>query len=311
MKAGKKLEDVDVPPFFPDSETVRGDILDYLVEIEWQDRHLERMLDLLEKSGELDNTIVVVTSDNGMPFPRCKATLYDFGVRMPLAIRWGDRVKGGRTLENLASLSDLAPTFLESAGIEAPDGMTGRSLMGTLTSEKRSPETRDCVFTARERHTVCREGDLGYPVRAIRTGEYLYIHNYASDRWPAGDPKVRSVHGFVYGDIDPSPTKQYMMEHRDDADVTQLFELAFGMRPEEELYDVGSDPFQMKNVSNDPKLEKTRKELRTRLDDYLKKTNDPRAEGKSPWDDYPYYMGNPEGIVPYSKYLETIKKQKE
>ena len=91
VRIGKKLAEVSVPPFLPDAEVVRGDLLDYYSEIEWFDEQLARMIRILEKSGELDNTLVVVTSDNGLPFPRAKTTLYDWGVRMPLAIRWGGR----------------------------------------------------------------------------------------------------------------------------------------------------------------------------------------------------------------------------
>ena len=100
------------------------------------DRHLGRLLETLEKAGELDNTIVVVTSDNGMPFPRCKANLYDLGTHVPLAIRWPGKIKAGRIVEDFVSLEDLAPTFLEVAGLKPPAAMTGRSLLNVLTSEK-------------------------------------------------------------------------------------------------------------------------------------------------------------------------------
>ena len=93
MRQGKRLDAVKVPPFWPDSNEIRGDILDYCAEIDWFDRQLGEMLAMLEKAGELDRTLVVVTSDNGMPFPRAKANLYDWGVRMPLAMRWPGRIQ--------------------------------------------------------------------------------------------------------------------------------------------------------------------------------------------------------------------------
>jgi len=117
--AGKKLDAVEVPPFLPDTPEVRSDLLDYLVEIEWFDQHLGRMLDLLEAAGELENTLVVVTSDNGMPFPRAKANLYEYGTHAPLAICWPARVKGGRVVNDLISFVDFAPTFLEAAGLHS------------------------------------------------------------------------------------------------------------------------------------------------------------------------------------------------
>jgi len=139
LKQGKRLEDAAVPAYLPDTPEIRSDLLDYCVEIEWFDRHLARMLALLEEAGELDNTIVVVTSDNGMAFPRAKANVYDGGIRMPLAIRWGAKVPGGRTVEDLVSLADLAPTFLEAAGVAHPSAappMAGKSLMALLESGK-------------------------------------------------------------------------------------------------------------------------------------------------------------------------------
>ena len=107
-----------MPGGLADSPEVRGDLLDYALEIEWFDTHLGRMLQLLEKAGELDNTFVAVTGDNGLPFPRAKANLYDNGTHVPLAVRWGAKVPGGRTVEDFISLPDLAPTFLQAAGLQ-------------------------------------------------------------------------------------------------------------------------------------------------------------------------------------------------
>ena len=127
LAAGKELENVTVPAFLPDHPVIRGDMLDYAIEIEWFDNHLERMLDMLEERGELENTLVVVTSDNGMPFPRAKANLYEYGIHMPLAVRWGERVKSGREVDDLISFVDFAPTFLAAAGVTIPNGVTGSS----------------------------------------------------------------------------------------------------------------------------------------------------------------------------------------
>ena len=109
------LEKVKVPPFLPDVTEVRNDVCDYHFEIQWFDQHLGRMLKTLEEHGELDNTLVVVTSDNGMPFPRAKATAYNYGVHMPLAIRWGRGInKSGRIIEDFVNHIDFAPTFLST-----------------------------------------------------------------------------------------------------------------------------------------------------------------------------------------------------
>lgn len=293
LRSAKKLEDAAVPAFLPDTEEVRSDILDYYFEIEWFDRAFGKMLRMLEEAGELDNTIIVATSDNGMAFPRAKANLYDWGVRMPLAVRWGEKVPGDRVVDDFVPLTDLAPTFLEAAGIEPPEQMTGRSLVSLLQSGKsgRVEADRDQVVTAFERHTWCRPGGKTYPMRAIRTHDFLYIRNYEPDRWPAGDPEFDSPHQGVYGDIDRSPTRAFMLEHQNDPEFKDLFELAFRKRPGEELYDAKADPGQMKNLAESPEHAETKAELAERLAAYLRKTDDPRQRGESPWDDYPYYFG--------------------
>ena len=128
-RTGKDEANVIVPGIFPDNFIVRNDILDYFVEVEYFDKMVVRAIDSLEKLGQLDNTIVVVTSDHGMPFPRAKASLYDAGTHVPLAIRWPKGIrKPGRVSKALVNLSDLGPTFLQAAGISVPKMMTGKGL---------------------------------------------------------------------------------------------------------------------------------------------------------------------------------------
>jgi len=115
-RTNKKLEDVVVPKFMPAVDSIKADMLDYFVEIEWFDLHLQRMLEYLEEIGELENTIVVVTSDNGMSFPRAKANGYEYGIHVPLAMRFPKAFGEGRTVEDLVSFVDFAPTFLELTG---------------------------------------------------------------------------------------------------------------------------------------------------------------------------------------------------
>jgi uncharacterized sulfatase len=285
LKSGMRIEDVDVPPFLPDVPEVRSDILDYYFEVERFDRQVGEMLKLLEESGKAENTIVVITSDNGMPFPRAKANLYDHGTRMPLAVRWPARVKGGRVIDDLISFEDFAPTFLEAAGLRPLPEMTGRSFLNLLLSDGsgRVDPGRDKIFTGRERHAYCREGGLGYPCRAIRTYQFLYIRNFEPDRWPAGDPPG-------YGDIDDGPTKRFMMENRDAEKVSHLFQLAFGKRPAEELYDLEKDPAQMHNVAESPEYADVKRNLRAELERRMSEMNDPRAFGKGKfWEEIPYY----------------------
>lgn len=286
LAAGKRLEDVRVPAFLPDTPEVRGDLLDYLAEVDWFDAQVSRALAVLEKTGELDNTLVIVTSDNGMPFPRAKTTLYDWGVRMPLAIRWGARWKGGRRVGDLVSHVDFAPTILEAAGVSVPASMSGRSLLPLL--DGRSGSARTHVFTAMERHTMCRPDGAGYPMRAVRTRDRLYIRNYAPDRWPTGGPEFVSSNRTFHGDVDGAPVKDFMVDQANQRKFAREYALCFGKRPAEELYDVGSDPDQVRNLAAEPERAGELARLRTVLESYLKETGDPRAEGRDPWQGYPY-----------------------
>ncbi len=285
LRAGKRLEDVKVPSFLPDVRVVRSDILDYCYEIEHFDRHLGRMLDLLEKSGELENTLVVATSDNGMAFPGAKATMREYGIHMPLAVCWQARAKGGRTVDDLISFTDFAPTFLSAAGLTVPGVMTGRSFLEVLASGGggRVDAARTSALSGRERHSHSRFDNLGYPARAIRTARHLYIRNFKPERWPMGAPADAPLEAIAantmatFSDHDASPTKAWTIEHRRDA-AKQLYHLTFEKRPGEELYDLRRDPDQMNNVAADAAYAKRKSELAARLMQELRETKDPRLE---------------------------------
>ena len=288
-KSGKDPSQVIVPPIFPDNEIVRNDLLDYMVEIEHFDSMVEDAIASLESKGILDNTLVVVTSDHGMPFPRAKATLYDDGARVPLAIRWPAGIRdAGRDIQQPVNLSDLAPTFLNVAGLTAPAQMTAESLVGFFGGES---EVREAAFIAMERHDGCRAGGKGYPCRAIRTNDYLYIHNFEPGRWPSGSPDQSvCARNIPFGEIDSSPTKSYMMENRGQEAVGKLAELSFGMRPRVELYDVHVDPHQLNNLAGDPNMIDIQSKMHGALFSHLRDTKDPRVVGGLVlWDYYPYY----------------------
>jgi uncharacterized sulfatase len=280
---------VDVPAFLPDTEEVRSDLLDYITEIEWFDAQLARALEILRNAGHHENTLVVVTSDNGMPFPRAKVNLYDWGVRMPLAIRWPARVRGGQVVEDLVSHVDFAPTFLEAAGVSVPSGMAGRSLLTLLLPEGKAAD-RDAVFTAMERHTMCRPNGETYPMRAVRTNQYLYIRNFAPDRWPTGGPEFVSSNKTFHGDIDGAPTKDVITDESARSKFPEQVRLCLDKRPAEELYDVGADPAQVRNLADDPARSADVAQLRGRLEKYLRETGDPRMQGLDPWQNYIYHQ---------------------
>ena len=287
--------------------------MDYCIEIEWFDQQLAKMIAQLEAAGELDNTIIIVTSDNGMAFPRAKANMYEHGIRMPLAIRWGDKVPGGRTADDLVSLIDLAPTILEATGVKHPGEnyaappMTGNSLLALLQGDQSGivePE-RTAVYSARERHSSSRYKTLTYPQRGLRTHEYLYVRNFRPERWPAGAPQkygsgkngddlrqLGPMHG-GYHDIDACPTHTFLVDHRDDAEIGPFFHAAVDHRPAEELFRVGDDPACMKNLADDPAFADVKAALSKQLMEFLKDTGDPRALGQGDiFESYPRYSSH-------------------
>lgn len=297
--SGKALWGIDpdglkgkLPSFLPDVPVVREDVADYFGEVQAFDAALGVLLKRLEGIGELDNTMIVVSGDHGPPgFPRGKCNLYDFGTEVPLVVRWSG-AKGGRVVDDLVSLPDLAPTFLELAGVAIPETMTASSLLNVLRSEKSGQvdPRRTEVFSGRERHVdSAREGFLPYPQRAIRTTDYLYIVNFHPERWPMGDPYLLDGANppsretltedtrVTFQDMDAGPTKAWLVEHRDDPKYRRIYELAFAKRPREELYILADDPDEVHNVAGDPKYDEIRAGLEKRLLVELKNTGDPRV----------------------------------
>ncbi|MBD3422386.1 MAG: sulfatase-like hydrolase/transferase [Chitinivibrionales bacterium] len=276
-------DDIVVPDCLPDHPIVRRDLCNHRFEVNRFDRDLGKHLKLLDKAGELDNTMVIVTGDNGMPFPRHKATVYDGGVHVPLAIWFGDNIARGATVSDFVNLCDLAPTILNVCGIDISEKMSGRSLMPVL----RSPDTghRSHVVVGRERHTCAQANTKkGYPVRAIRTHDYLYIFNFEPDRWPLGTPEA-------FRDADRSPTKKYLLANRNEPGIKNLFQLIFGKKPQKELYDLKRDPAQLNNVADQAQYEHVSKRLHEKLFAYLEETGDPRVSGSGGvFDSYKFYM---------------------
>ena len=300
---GKTTANVEVPPYWPDNEEIRSDILDYASEVEWHDQQVGKALAILEKTGQLDNTLIFITSDNGMPFPRGKATLYDQGTHMPLAIRWPRLFPGGRQITDFVSHKDFAPTILEAAGVPIPSQMAGRSLLPLLTSLKPDPK-RDHVITAFERHVMARPDGATYPMRAVRTKDFLYIRNFAPDRWPMGGDFISS-NQTVEGDVDGSPSKDFLLDPKNKKEYPLQHKLSFGKRPAEELYDLRKDRWQMTNVAGEKAYAKDLAKLAKKLEAYLKETGDPRMEGNDPWQKYPYRQINGYG----ASFNATLSQQ--
>jgi len=286
--AGLNEAVLQVPAHLPNSPETRADLLDYYAEVRRFDQTVAGAIRLLEGKGLLENTLIIVTGDNGMPFPRAKANLYDAGTRVPLVMRWGNHLLKGRRYRELVSLVDMAPTILEATRVKVPKEITGKSLLPLLTKNQ-SGNRYNAVFTERERHANIRKNNFGYPGRAVRTAQYLYIQNLEPDRWPAGDPDVLVAPG-PFGDIDEGASKNQLVKGREDPALQQLVHWSLEKRPGEELYDLVKDPQQLKNVANDPNYATAKKELQSRLLQWRKQTGDPYLEGKGYlFDQYKYY----------------------
>lgn len=307
-KGGKELTSIEeVPDFWPDNDTVRADLLDYAFELEYFDQHLVKMMEILEEAGELDHTLIVVTADNGMPFPRVKGQAYELSNHLPLAIMWKNGIQhAGRTVDDFVSFIDFAPTFLEVAGLNSEEAgmqpIQGQSLSDILFSEKSgtvNPE-RDYVLIGKERHDVGRPQDWGYPIRGILTKDFLYLHNFEPTRWPAGNPETG------YLNVDGSPTKTVAIEARHQQEE-QYWQWSFGKRPSEELYKISQDEDCIHNLALDPEYVEIIASLKEQLFNELQQQGDPRMFGKgNVFDEYPY-SGEVQGF--YERYMsgEDVK----
>jgi len=310
--SGKQLWNIDpddlhgkLPTFLPDVPLVRQDVADYLGEVQAFDVALGVLIDELKRVGIYDETLLVVSGDHGMPgVTHGKCDLYDFGTQVPLAIRWPGGIKTpGRVVDDFVSLPDLAPTFLAAAAVDPPETMVAKSLVNVLHSDQagRIDRTRDAVFTGRERHVAAARTDhKPYPMRAIRTYDYLYIVNFEPDRWPMGtgpgygEPagempgfeRLRENTFAAFADLDASPTKAWVVTQREQD--PRSFELAVGRRPNYELYDVRADPHSTNNLADNPDYAAIRNQLHKRLITELKQTEDPRVSENIVFEQAPY-----------------------
>ena len=285
---GKSLAQIErVPRFWPDNDTVRSDMLDYAFEIEYFDQHLGRILEVLERAGELENTLIVVTSDNGMPFPRAKGASYELSNHMPLAMRWGAGIaQPGRRVEDYVSFVDFAPTFLDLAGVSATDAamqpIAGRSLSPIFRDAQPQPG-RDRLLIGQERHDVGRPNDIGYPVRGLYRDGFLYLHNFEPTRWPMCDPSAG------YLNTDGGPTKTLLLAQNRQGVNHWLWALNFGRRPVAELYDLRADPDCLTNLAAEAELKARREAMQRELFAELTAQGDPRMAGEGAiFDRYPH-----------------------
>lgn len=294
-----------MPPFLPDVHEVREDFADYFGEIRAFDEMIKVLLEILDETGESDNTIIMVSGDHGAPgFTHGKANLYDFGTKVPLVITWPNKIKPGRVVTDFVGLMDLAPTFLQAANADVPDTMEAKSLMPILQSDAqgRVDPSRNWIVTGRERHvSTAREGNLPYPQRAYRTDDYLYIINFKPNRWPGGSPyNITETHApnqhklehdtfITHNDMDGGPTKAFIVLNRHAQEYAKYYDIAFAKRPMFELYDLHADPYNIHNLAGKHEYKDIQSHLHKSLMLHLKNGGDPRVIGDgSRFDRMPY-----------------------
>jgi N-sulfoglucosamine sulfohydrolase len=248
--------DVIVPKQFVDTPQTRQDIAYYYDEIGRLDLYISRMMADLENRGMLENTLVVFLSDNGMPWPGAKGSVYDMGIGTPLIMRMPSKIKEGDTYEPLTSVVDLAPTFLDLAGVEIPADMQGRSIIQILEGDK--APNREMIFSERNWHN-CDEHN-----RAVRTEKYKLIKN-GYPYWPA----------CTAADIGKSPSFKDMKVGKHAGTLTTEQARHFvEPRPVYELYDLTVDPDEFANVAGKAAYIEVQKELTSALEKWIVDTND-------------------------------------
>jgi len=250
-------KDVRLPYFLPDAEDARRDLADYYQSVSRLDQGIGLLRDALTATGHADDSLVIFLSDNGIPFPGAKTTLYDSGLNLPLIVSSPAQKKRGHANNAMASWVDVMPTILDWTGVKGPPNLPGRSLLPVLDQER--PEGWDVVYGSHQ----CHEVTMYYPMRMIRTRQHKYILNLA--------------HQLDYpfaSDLYYSPTWQGILK-RGDKMLGERSIDAYVHRPHEELYDLDKDPRELKNVAGDPAYAKVLTELRARLKEWQEKTKDP------------------------------------
>ncbi len=267
-------EDAVVPPYLPDLPEVRSDLARYYDEITRLDHFVGDVLDELDRQGIAQNTLVLFLSDNGRPFPRCKTTLYDSGIRTPLIARWPARIAAGSRCERLVSTVDIAPTLLALAGTAPAASFQGKDFSPLFTNP--DARIRDVIHAERNWH------DYAARARAVRSETFKYILNDDHDR-PLTPP----------ADAVRSPTFVAMRKLRDAGKLTPEQRTCFiAPRPREELYDLAHDPHELNNLAGDPKYTQTLAAMRRTLEKWQHETADAAPETLSP-DEFDRETGEP------------------
>ncbi len=251
-------EEVIVPLTLPQhSSSVKQDLLDFVSCVKSLDNYIGKIHTLINESSIAKNTLIIFTVDHGIPFPRHKCTLYDSGLSVPLIINMPSMVPGRRKIDDLVSNIDIFPTILDIAGVSIPRDIQGRSIAGLLLQNSKFR------YSPREKiHGELTFHDIGFnPIRCIRTKKWKYIRNFVplDFLFEIPDDISTSLSG-----------KAYLKEHPE----------YYSSRPEEELYDLETDPDELSNLAYNQKYTNIKKELRKQLMKFLETTNDPALKGE-------------------------------
>ncbi len=245
------------PPFLAQSDTTRQDLAWYYDEITRFDDYIGQVEVELKAQGVLDNTLIMIMSDNGRPFPRSKTRVYDSGMKTPFIVKWNDGLpRKGVVSSSLISVIDIAPTLLELSGVEILPGFQGKSFARVLKNPE--SEFRNYVFSEHNWH------DYEALERMARTKEYLYVLNLRPNLSNPGP-----------ADSNSSPSFQDLKAIRDAGQLTAAQADVFMVpRPAEELYDCTKDPLQLVNIASLPEYQKKLKNLRQVLRQWQEETAD-------------------------------------
>ena len=289
-----------VPAYLPDNDTVRTDLLDYAYEIEYFDNHILKMINNLKKKGMLDNTIIIITSDNGMPFPRSKGDSFEISNHIPMVMMWKKGIKNpGKIVADYFSMVDLAPTFLAVSNIN-PIASSGKSLQPIFNDINTGNHklSKGVLYFGRERNDFGRPHNQGYPTRSIMKDGFLYIYNFKPDRYPGGNPETG------YLDVDGSPSKTAILNLKRSGSNSWFWDQSFALRPEEELYNLSKDIDCMRNLAKNKNYTSLKSALKNQLFNKLKSQKDPRVMGKGDvFDNYPFMTND------YWNFWERVKNK--
>jgi N-sulfoglucosamine sulfohydrolase len=278
---------IRVPSFLPDNPEVRAELAEYYEAANRLDQGVGFMLNLLRETGQLDNTLIIFLSDNGIPFANAKTNLYDAATHLPLIIRSPEQRRRGLVNNAMVSWTDIVPTILDWAGVKSPEyPLHGRSLLPVL--EQENPQGWDSVYFSHTFHEVT----MYFPMRGMRTRQFKYIRNIFPElEYPLAT------------DLYSSRTWQSILRAGENALIGKRPVGLYLHRPYEELYDITRDPDEVDNLAPDPAYESTLKQLRAETHDFRTRTHDP-------WTLIGFYRGEPPGDSPEERTVNQILGQR-